>query len=91
MQLTSYIYVMYILTFSPHREMLDRAMVKRLRDSDSEEESENGPEKSRKHKAENPTDILTTDILTTDTLTTDTNTGPQVQQPRDTDTTSVSC
>lgn len=79
--MTSYIYVMYILTFSPHREMLDRAMVKRIRDSDSEEESENGPEESRKHKAENPTDILTTDK----------NTGPQVQQPRDINTTSVSC
>ncbi|KAA0718577.1 Coiled-coil domain-containing protein 94 [Triplophysa tibetana] len=49
------------------KEMLDRALVKRLRDSDSEEEGENGPERSMKHKAYNPTDILTTD----------TNTGPQ--------------
>lgn len=49
------------------KEMLERALVKRLRDSDSEEEKEDGPQQGRKHAAENPTDILTTDI----------NTGPQ--------------
>ncbi|KAG1969030.1 splicing factor YJU2 isoform X1 [Pimephales promelas] len=42
------------------KEMLDRALIKRLRDSDSEEETENANE-GRKHTADKPTDILTTD------------------------------
>ncbi|XP_073705689.1 splicing factor YJU2-like [Garra rufa] len=43
------------------KEMLDRALVKRLRDSDSEEETEISKDKSRKNIADKPTDILTTD------------------------------
>ncbi|KAK2900457.1 hypothetical protein QQF64_034501 [Cirrhinus molitorella] len=43
------------------KEMLDRALVKRLSDSDSEDETENSKDKSRKRTADKPTDILTTD------------------------------
>ncbi|XP_067219387.1 splicing factor YJU2 [Chanodichthys erythropterus] len=43
------------------KEMLERALVKRLRDSDSEEETENAKDEGRKHTADKPTDILTTD------------------------------
>uniref|UniRef100_A0A673IEY9 YJU2 splicing factor homolog n=1 Tax=Sinocyclocheilus rhinocerous TaxID=307959 RepID=A0A673IEY9_9TELE len=43
------------------KEMLERALVKRLRDSDSEEETEDAKDQSRKHTADKPTDILTTD------------------------------
>lgn len=46
------------------KEMLERALVKRLRDSDSEEEAENAKERSKKHIADKPTDILTTDTST---------------------------
>lgn len=46
------------------KEMLERALVKRLRDSDSEEEIENAKERSKKHIADKPTDILTTDTST---------------------------
>uniref|UniRef100_A0A673IIJ1 Splicing factor YJU2 n=1 Tax=Sinocyclocheilus rhinocerous TaxID=307959 RepID=A0A673IIJ1_9TELE len=42
-------------------KMLERALVKRLRDSDSEEETEDAKDQSRKHTADKPTDILTTD------------------------------
>lgn len=55
---------------APHREMLDRALIKRLRDSDSEEETEDAEDQSRKPTADKPTDILTTDG----------NTGPQVER-----------
>ncbi|XP_042356984.1 splicing factor YJU2 [Plectropomus leopardus] len=41
------------------KEMLDRALVKRLRDSDSEEE-ESSSSKSEKSSTDKPTDILTT-------------------------------
>lgn len=41
--------------------MLERALVKRLRDSDSEEEAENAKDRGRKPTADKPTDILTTD------------------------------
>lgn len=50
--------------------MLDRALIKRLRDSDSEEETEDVKDQSRKPTADKPTDILTTDG----------NTGPQVER-----------
>lgn len=50
--------------------MLERALVKRLRDSDSEEETEDAKDQSRKHTADKPTDILTTDA----------NTGSQVKR-----------
>ncbi|CAM4586990.1 unnamed protein product [Leuciscus chuanchicus] len=43
------------------KEMLDRALIKRLRDSDSEEETENAKDEGRKPTADKPTDILTTD------------------------------
>ncbi|KAI2667944.1 Splicing factor YJU2 [Labeo rohita] len=43
------------------QEMLERALVKRLRDSDSEEEAENAKDRGRKPTADKPTDILTTD------------------------------
>ncbi|XP_050992514.1 splicing factor YJU2 [Labeo rohita] len=43
------------------KEMLERALVKRLRDSDSEEEAENAKDRGRKPTADKPTDILTTD------------------------------
>lgn len=59
-----------MFSLAPHREMLDRALVKRLRDSDSEEETEDAKDQSRKHTADKPTDILTTDG----------NTGPQVER-----------
>ncbi|XP_043089437.1 splicing factor YJU2 [Puntigrus tetrazona] len=49
------------------KEMLERALVKRLRDSDSEEDTEDAKDPSRKQAADKPTDILTTDG----------NTGPQ--------------
>ncbi|XP_051557710.1 splicing factor YJU2 isoform X2 [Myxocyprinus asiaticus] len=49
------------------KEMLERALVKRLRDSDSEEETENAKERGIKHAVDKPTDILTTEV----------NTGPQ--------------
>ncbi|TRY81676.1 hypothetical protein DNTS_025993 [Danionella cerebrum] len=41
------------------KEMMDRALVKRLRDSDSDEETESANERSRKRAADKPTDILT--------------------------------
>lgn len=48
-----------------HREMLDRALVKRLRDSDSEkeeeEEEESGSSQAKKSSTDKPTDVLTTD------------------------------
>lgn len=49
--------------FSFFREMLERALVKRLSDSDSEsdQEEEKGKKQPKRHAAENPTDILTTD------------------------------
>nr|XP_046269127.1 splicing factor YJU2 [Scatophagus argus] len=45
------------------KEMLDRVLVKRLRDSDSdsEKEEENSSSQSRKSSTDKPTDILTTD------------------------------
>lgn len=46
------------------REMLERALVKRIRESDSDSESpdENtGKEQPKKQTTEKPTDILTTD------------------------------
>ncbi|XP_052390241.1 splicing factor YJU2 isoform X2 [Carassius gibelio] len=46
------------------KEMLERALVKRLRDSDSEDEAEDANERGRKHTADNPTDILTKDVNT---------------------------
>ncbi|XP_059419030.1 splicing factor YJU2-like isoform X2 [Carassius carassius] len=46
------------------KEMLERALVKRLRDSDSEDEAEDANDRSRKHTADKPTDILTTDVNT---------------------------
>lgn len=41
--------------------MLERAFVKRLRDSDSEEEEESNSLPSEKSSKDKPTDILTTD------------------------------
>ncbi|XP_018958742.2 splicing factor YJU2-like [Cyprinus carpio] len=46
------------------KEMLERALVKRLRDSDSEDEAEDANDRGRKHTADKPTDILTTDANT---------------------------
>ncbi|KAM9439822.1 splicing factor YJU2 isoform 2-T2 [Clarias gariepinus] len=45
------------------KEILERALVKRLSDSDSEsdQEEEKGKKQPKRHAAENPTDILTTD------------------------------
>ncbi|KAK2864085.1 hypothetical protein Q7C36_003239 [Tachysurus vachellii] len=45
------------------KEMLERALVKRLRDSDSDsdQEPENVKEQQKRHTSEIPTDILTTD------------------------------
>lgn len=46
-----------------HREMLDRALVKRLRDSDSENEEESSSSSNTEPKVastDKPTDILTT-------------------------------
>lgn len=47
-----------------HREMLDRALVKRLRDSDSENEEESSSSSSNTEpkvaSTDKPTDILTT-------------------------------
>lgn len=60
--------------------MLDRALVKRLRDSDSEseKEEESSSSQSKKSSADKPTDILTTD-KPTDILTTDKPTKAQVR------------
>lgn len=43
------------------REMLERAFVKRLRDSDSDSEEESDSLPSKKSSEDKPTDILTTD------------------------------
>ncbi len=43
------------------REMLDRALVKRLRDSDSETEEESSSSQSKKPSSDKPTDVLTAD------------------------------
>ncbi|XP_044023291.1 splicing factor YJU2 [Siniperca chuatsi] len=43
------------------KDMLDRALVKRLRDSDSEKEEEGSSSQSKKSSTGKPTDILTTD------------------------------
>ncbi|XP_016097421.1 coiled-coil domain-containing protein 94-like [Sinocyclocheilus grahami] len=46
------------------KEMLERVLVKRLRDSDSEDETEDVKDRGNKHTADKPTDILTTDVNT---------------------------
>ncbi|KAI4880628.1 hypothetical protein NFI96_021169 [Prochilodus magdalenae] len=53
------------------KEMLERALVKRLRDSDSDsdQEEENREDQQKKHSAEKPTDILTADRSTDSTVT----------------------
>ncbi|KAG7509701.1 coiled-coil domain-containing protein 94 [Solea senegalensis] len=43
------------------KEMLEKVMVKRLRDSDSEEEEESSSSQTDKSSTDKPTDILTTD------------------------------
>lgn len=49
-----------------HREMLERVLVKRLRDSDSdsEKEEESSTCQSKTSSTDKPTDILTTDETT---------------------------
>lgn len=49
-----------------HRDMLERALVKRLRDSDSDNEEDGGSNSrdvssQKSSNADNPTDILTAD------------------------------
>ena len=43
------------------RDMLERALVKRLRDSDSDPDEENSRTKPKRPSTDKPTDILTTD------------------------------